>query len=191
VDRQDDQARRLVEYLQQADFTGVIFSRIPLKGTFPLETVRYNSKTNSGPDVLISLRWTADKNEYGAPGMFYSMDGAKGKGSHASLSRFDMNNTLVASGPNFKRGVVNESPTGNVDVGPTILHLLGVKPAKPMDGRVLREALAGENFTPKVKTERIEASHTNGFLRWTQYLKYSEVDGTVYFDEGNGGTSIR
>jgi hypothetical protein len=36
-----------------------------------------------------------------APGMFLSMD-APGKGSHASLSRFDMHNTLIAS-TDFRR----------------------------------------------------------------------------------------
>jgi len=181
-----------VDFLQQTEFAGVVFSRLKIDGTFPLEAVRYNGQTNSGPDVMISMRWTADKNDYGHPGMFYSIEGTKGKGSHASLSRFDMNNTLVAAGPDLKRGFVNETPSGNIDLAPTVLHLLGVNPPKPMDGRVLREALAADTGpAPKVKTDRIEASRTLGLFRWSQYLKFSEVDGAVYFDEGNGGASLR
>ena len=192
LDRQPEMIHRLVEFLQQADFTGVVFSRLKIPGTFPLESVRYDGQTNSGPDVMISLRWTAELNEHGHPGMFYSMDGTKGKGSHASLSRFDMNNTLVAAGPDFKRGFLNETPSGNIDLAPTVLHLLGVKPAKAMDGRVLREALAGDSSpAPRVKTDRLEATRDLGFLRWSQYLKFSEVDGAVYFDEGNGAAAIR
>lgn len=192
LDRQPEMIHRLVEFLQQADFTGVVFSRLKIPGTFPLESVRYDGQTNSGPDVMISLRWTAELNEHGHPGMFYSMDGTKGKGSHASLSRFDMNNTLVAAGPDFKRGFLNETPSGNIDLAPTVLHLLGVKPAKAMDGRVLREALAGDNSpAPRVKTDRLEATRDLGFLRWSQYLKFTEVDGAVYFDEGNGAAAIR
>lgn len=192
VDRQEAVVRRLVEFLQQSDFAGVVFSRLKIDGTFPLETVRYDSQTNSGPDVMISLRWTAEKNDHGVPGMFYSMDGTKGKGSHASLSRFDMNNTLVASGPDFKRGFLNETPSGNIDLAPTVLHLLGVKPPHPMDGRVLHEALATHRGPmPKVKTQRLEASRDIGFLHWSQYLKFSEVDGAVYFDEGNGAAGVR
>jgi arylsulfatase A-like enzyme len=191
VDRQEPVVRRLVDFLQQSDFAGVVFSRLKMEGTFPLETVRYDSKTNSGPDVMISLRWTADRNDHGIPGMFYSMDGTKGKGSHASLSRFDMNNTLVAAGPDFKRGFLNETASGNIDLAPTILHLLGVKAPRPMDGRVLREALVGEKGAPRSKTQRLEATRDIGYFRWSQYLKFTEVDGAVYFDEGNGGAALR
>ena len=192
VDRQEAVTRRLVEFLQQSDFAGVVFSRLKMEGTFPLEAVRYSSVSNSGPDVLISMRWTAEKNEHGFPGMFYSMDGTKGKGSHASLSRFDMNNTLVASGPDFKRGFLNEIPSGNIDLVPTVLHLLGVKPPQPLDGRVLHEAFANHTGPlPKVKTERLEATRDLGFLRWSQYLKSSEVDGAVYIEEGNGAAALR
>ena len=192
VDRQEAVVRRLVEFLQQTDFAGVIFSRVRIDGTFPLEAVKYDSAAKDGPDVLVSLRWTAEKNEYGAPGMFYSVDGAKGKGSHASLSRFDMHNTLVAAGPNLKKGMVNEIASGNIDVAPTVLHLLGVKPAKPMDGRVLFEALSGSNGpAPKSATQRLEASRDLGIFRWSQYLQFTEVDGAVYFDEGNGGPALR
>lgn len=187
---QDAVANRLVEFLQQSDFAGVVFSRLNIPGTFPLDSVRYGL-TNGGPDVMISMRWTSEKNEHGAPGMFYSMDGTKGKGSHASLSKWDMHNTLVAAGPDFKRAFINETASGNIDVAPTVLHLLGVKPPKPMDGRVLREALADGGTAPKAVTRTIEAKRDLGLLRWKQYLKFTEVDGAVYFDEGNGEPVIR
>jgi arylsulfatase A-like enzyme len=189
VEHQEPVVRRLVEFLQQSDFTGVIFSKLNLEGTFPLDAVRYGG-TNAGPDVMISMRWTAEKNEHGFPGMFYSMDGTKGKGSHASLSRFDMNNTLVASGPDFKRGFLNETASGNIDLTPTVLHILGVKPPKPLDGRVLHEAFAdGSRRAPKSVTRTIEARRDIGLFRWHQYLKFTEVDGAVYFNEGNGAPS--
>jgi len=186
VDRTESVIQRLVAFLQTSDFAGVIFSRLKIEGTFPLDTVRYGS-TNNAPDVLISLRWSGDRNEHGAPGMMSAMDGTKGKGSHASLSAFDTRNTLVASGPDFKKGFLNETPSGNIDVTPTVLWILGVKPPAPPDGRVLHEALATSNErVPKVVERRIEATRQVGFFRWTQYLKYSEVGHAVYFDEGNG-----
>jgi hypothetical protein len=143
-DRDEAVIRRLVTFLQTADFTGVVFSRLKLEGTFPLETVRYPS-TNNGPDVVISLRWHAGLNEYGTPGMFQSAEGTKGKGSHASLSPFDMNNTLVAAGPDLKKGIINELPSGNIDLAPTVLWILGVKPSHPLSGRVLHEALSSSS----------------------------------------------
>jgi len=186
VDRTEAVVRRLVDFLQTSDFAGVIFSRLKIEGTFPLDAVRYGS-TNNAPDVLISLRWSAERNEYGAPGLLYSMDGTKGKGSHASLSAFDTHNTLIASGPDFKKGFLNNTPSGNIDVAPTVLWILGVAPPAPLDGRVLHEAFAtSSERVPKVVERRLDATRQVGFFRWTQYLKYSEVGHAVYFDEGNG-----
>ena len=39
-----------------------------------------------------------------------------GQGTHATLSRYDMHNTLVASGPDFKAGWRDALPSGNVDL---------------------------------------------------------------------------
>src|ERR1051325_6680708 len=118
VDHHEDVVRRLVQFLQGSDFAGVIFSRIPVEGTFPLEQVRLNS-ANPAPDLVVSLRWTDDKNQYGAPGLVTSEGGKKNDGTHASLSRFDMHNTLVAAGPDFRQGFMDALPTGNADAAPT------------------------------------------------------------------------
>jgi len=187
IDRDEGVTRRLVEFLQTADFTGVIFSRLPFEGTFPLESVGYSSANANAPDVLISLRWTAERNEYGASGAVISAGGTRGKGTHASLSRYDMTNTLVAAGPDIKKGLISDVPSGNIDLAPTVLWLLGVETSNKMDGRVLHEALVSSNApAPKVKQKKLEAARDVGLFRWTQYLQVSEVDGTVYFDEGNG-----
>lgn len=187
IERDEPVIRRLVEFLQTADFTGVIFSRLPIEGTFPLERAGYNSTNSTAPDVIISLRWNANRNDYGVPGMITSAGGTRGKGTHASLSRYDMNNTLVAFGPDIKKGHISDVPSGNVDLAPTVLWLLGVEPAKRMDGRVLHEALVtSKEPAPKVNVKKLEASREMGLYRWTQYLQFSEVNGTLYFDEGNG-----
>jgi arylsulfatase A-like enzyme len=137
--------------------------------------------------VIVSLRWTADRNDYGAPGYVTSSGGTRGKGTHGSLSRYDMNNTLVASGPDIKKGLINEVPSGNIDLAPTILWLLGVPQVNPMDGRVLHEALVpSKEAPPKVNVKKLEATREVGLFRWKQYLQFSEVNGVVYFDEGNG-----
>ena len=67
--------------------------------------------------------------------------GAKGKGSHASFGPSDVHNTLVAAGPDFKKGLMSDLPSANVDVPPTILHILGVKPPVPMDDRMTEQWL--------------------------------------------------
>jgi arylsulfatase A-like enzyme len=190
VDDDERTTRRLVEFLQGTDFAGVIFSRIRLAGTFPLERVGI-STNNGAPDILISMRWTWENNEYGAPGLFAAEGGKKGKGTHASLCPSDLRNTLVATGPDFKQGMIDELPSGNPDLAPTILHILGVPQpaATPMDGRVLREALVGSTPTPSgdpPATKTLEATHDIGLFQWGQYLKFTEYAGRTYFDEGNG-----
>jgi arylsulfatase A-like enzyme len=71
------------------------------------------------------------------------MERSQARGSHGSTSRFCIHNTLLAAGPDIRVGFRDELPSGNVDVAPTILHLLGVQPEKPFDGRILTEALLG------------------------------------------------
>ncbi len=187
IERDESVTRRLVEFLQTTDFTGVIFSRLPIEGTFPLERAGYNSTNSTSPDVVISMRWRSDRNDYGAPGLLIAPGGTRNKGTHGSLSRYDMNNTLVAAGPDIKPGLISDVPSGNLDLAPTILWLLGVEPIKPMDGRVLHEALVTSKArAPKVNVKKLEASRDHGLFRWTQYLQFSEVNGTIYFDEGNG-----
>ncbi len=186
-----DQAvlRRLVEFLQTRDYTGVLFTRDALPGTFPLALARID--TPEAPDLVISFQWSDGANIHGAPGLQISEIGGErgpGEGNHASLSRFDLHNILLAAGPDFKKGVTDPLPSGNTDLAPTILWLLGVKPPKPMDGRVLSEALTVPG--PKLEsfdTVRHTASAVLGAVTWHQYLTISSVNGVPYFDEGNGG----
>jgi len=174
--------RKLVEFFQASDFGGVIFSRPSIEGTFPLEQVRI--ATTNAPDVLVAMRWSARTNAFGAPGLFAG-DTNK-KGAHGSLSPYDMHNTLVAAGPDFRRGFKDKLPTGNIDLAPTILWILGLQPPQAMDGRILSEAVT-ELKAPKAKPEQktVEASHDGAGFHWRQYLKTSTVGDTIYFDEGN------
>lgn len=186
VDRDEAVIRKTAAVLQQCDFTGVLFSRLPIDGTFPMELVRYNGAGKGSPDFVVAMRWSDVRSDTGAPGMLISTGGGKPGGTHGSLSRYDMNNTLVASGPDLKRGVVSDIPSGNTDLAPTVLEILGIGIPKHVDGRVLREAFAQGDARPEVKEERHEARRKIGFLEWNQYLKTSQVDGAIYFDEGNG-----
>jgi arylsulfatase A-like enzyme len=74
-----------------------------------------------------------------------------------------------------------------VDIAPTALWILGVKPPQRMDGRVLTEALNIKG--PKIKSfeaGQLEASHKTEAGTWHQYLNFTVVNGVSYFDEGNG-----
>jgi len=178
--------RRLVEFLQQSDFAGVIFTRDKIEGTFGLDVAGIDNE--HAPDVAMAFRWNDKKNQFDLPGMIEADWNRKaGEGTHATLSRFDMHNMLIAAGPDIRRGQTDDLPSGNVDLAPTILSIFGVSPAQKMDGRVLSEALVTvDKQTVKPTTETIEV--TKGFLSgtWRQTLKTSRVGSTTYLDEGNG-----
>jgi arylsulfatase A-like enzyme len=180
--------RRLVEFLQQQDFVGVIFTREPMRGTFTLDQVRIHAP--AAPDIVVALRWLPGKSATGVPGLITSEGATRspGQGNHASLSPFDMRATLVAAGPDFRRGLVDQLPSGNADLAPTMLHLLGIDPPQPLDGRVLAETLAAERpvTLPAVELQTLEANCDLGPVVWHQYLRTTEFSGAVYFDEGNG-----
>jgi len=186
--------RRLVEFLQQSDFAGVIFTKQPIEGTFSLEQA--NIQNNRAPDVVMAFHWDDSKNQFGVPGMIDAdWQRAAGKGSHASLSRFDMHNTLIVAGPDFKRGETNDLASGNVDLAPTILQILGIKPPEKMDGRILFEAMTGRVGAlrrPDAAARRPHQAKTFEATKhfrsgtWRQSLQISRVGSTVYLDEGNG-----
>ena len=181
----------LVKFLQTDDSVGTIFASPARPGTFALKDAMIQSP--EAPDIVFSFRWSAAINSDGAPGFVVSesqgsnISAVTQKGTHASLSPFDMHNTLIAAGPDFREGFIDETPSGNVDVAPTILKILGVKPPRSMDGRVLSEALVSpDGAAPKVETKELRAQATLATGEWTQTLKVSEVNGVRYLDEGTG-----
>ena len=190
-DHDETVIRRLITFLQSTDFAGVIFSGISLEGTFPLAQVHIAARSGA-PDVLVSMRWSNEKNEHGVPGLIVSAEGKRGLGTHASLSRFDLHNTLVAAGPDIKAGFVSELPSGNIDLAPTLLHLLGANPPSTMDGRVLLEALVnGDGSGVKPAGRTVEASRDLGLLTWHQYLRLTQCGSATYYEEGNGESRLK
>src|SRR5438067_2429195 len=189
--------RRLVEFLQQSDFAGVIFTKHPMEGTFSLDQAKIAN--DRSPDVAMSFRWKDQKNQFGVLGMIDAdWQRAAGQGTHATLSPFDMHNTLIAAGPDFKHGEVDDLPSGNVDLASTILQILGIKTSEKMDGRILSEAMTGRagvlRQLPKAfgtarrpyQTQTIETNKDFPRGTWKQSLRISRVRSTLYLDEGNG-----
>ncbi len=183
--------QRLVDYLQGTDFAGPIFTRDALAGTFTFNEARID--TPNAPDVMFSYRWTNARNQFGVAGSLISeavLARRAGFGTHASLSPFDFHNTLVAAGPDIRAGFADELPSANVDLAPTILHLLGLHPPQPMDGRILAEALNEPGpSSPAPEEKKVEASRKLGNGTWRQYLKETALGEHLYLDEGNAEKS--
>ncbi|MFZ1888087.1 MAG: alkaline phosphatase family protein [Candidatus Binataceae bacterium] len=132
------------------------------------------------------------------PGLVYSDTGpgdrwTTGMGMHGAAGAREIHNFGAAIGPDFKRVFLDQNPTGNVDVAPTISRVLGLMinagpgGAYPT-GRALTEALSGESsyagashaftMTTDLMLQGVEAITT---LRLTRlgdriYLDDSSVD---------------
>jgi arylsulfatase A-like enzyme len=102
------------------------------------------------------------------------------------MSPHEMRNVLLARGPSFKRGVVSGVPSGNLDLMPTILHVLGLSTEEPVDGRVLNESLARgpdpEGLTWSTKVHHAERALGSG--SHSQEITVSTVGTTAYVDSG-------
>jgi arylsulfatase A-like enzyme len=181
--------QKIVTILQQQPNSGVIFTREKLPGTFPLAEVMLDSAT--APDVIVTSSWKMSALADGHPRVEVVNDGyteyKAGDGMHVTLSPTDLHNLCVASGPDFRRGVTSPIPSGNVDIVPTLLWLMDIKPAASLDGRVLGEALRAE--APAVRSVELGRREAEAKLpggSWKQFLKFTEVNGVRYLEEGNG-----
>ncbi|HEY3662722.1 MAG TPA: alkaline phosphatase family protein [Chthoniobacterales bacterium] len=179
---------KLIDFLERSDFAGVILTRERHEGTFAFAQAKVDSPL--APDVMVACHWNNQPNEFRVVGGMTSDIGrSAGHGSHSTLSPHDMNNTLIASGPDFRPGWEDETPSGNIDLAPTILWILGVKAPQPMQGRVLREALVDPGAQPVAVEKNFIAERRIGDRIWRQHLNAMTVDGVTYFTEGDGSST--
>src|SRR6478609_9455967 len=142
---------KLVGTLQERVAYGPIFVRSSygaVPGTLPLSAINAEGRQDSPPtpDVIVSFSWddaAVTGSNASVPGTEYA-SAQRYRGMHGSFSPRDVHNVLIAKGPHFKVGFEDRSPSGNVDVAPTVASLLAL-PFQAPDGRVLAEAMAGAN----------------------------------------------
>jgi len=155
---------RLVGTLQRTAGVGAIFTPAAaagsldgrVRGTLSFDAIRWQHERSA--DILYSPDWTDRPNSYGVPGTVAS----GGVAGHGSSSPFDIHNTLVAAGPDLKRGGVVRTPSASVDFAPTFLKLLGLNPPSSMQGRPLDEAVNGGGEAPTVRAMQRTATSADG-----------------------------
>jgi arylsulfatase A-like enzyme len=88
----------------------------------------------------------------------------QGQGMHGGFGRDSTYNHMAAIGPDFKQGYVDRLPVGNMDIVPTIAHVLGFDvPRGPLVGRVLSEAFrAGAAAAPPPPLKYLRSAAANG-----------------------------
>jgi arylsulfatase A-like enzyme len=185
----------IVEFLQAQPWCGVIFTaggpgaaEGRMRGTFALEFVHLGGHARS-PDIVFTFPWSSARNRHGVPGTEANIVASGPTGAvqvetanHGGIGPWTVHNTMLAWGPDFKHGVVVRTPASNIDLAPTILHLLGKdEAANAMQGRVLLEALVGGPDEEQVPVEMRSFGVANG--SYSAVLQASRVEGRIYVDK--------
>ena len=182
-DRSPDVVERLAIWLAEQPWAGALVggSGDPKAlGLLPGDAAGITGER--APDIAVSLRWDSGPGANGFAGRSYATGGVPGQGTHGSGSPHELRSILVAAGPSFRSGVASDLPSGNVDLAPTILALLGLATGVPFDGRVLAEAFrrgAPSGPPPRTSLEHVvERATRAGVLR--QRLLLERVGATTY-----------
>jgi arylsulfatase A-like enzyme len=162
-----------------------------VQGTLPASLV--GNEGERAPDVTMSFRWRAEANDAGYTGTIYSSGGTPGQGQHGSMGRSELRNILFARGPGFKDGLKVDTPSGNIDLTPTILKLLGLPSVDGMEGRALEEAMAGGPDPADVdwSSDFYSTECLVGDRMYRQQIRLSRVGDSVYVDEGTSSLGSR
>jgi arylsulfatase A-like enzyme len=106
----------------------------------------------------------------------------EGQGNHGGFGRDQTYNNMAAIGPDFKAAFVDETPVGNMDIAPTLAHILGFElpSVGSLKGRVAVEALAVTSKTPPAEARTMLSAPTASGVR--TLLEYQEVGNVRYYD---------
>jgi hypothetical protein len=91
--------------------------------------------------VIVSFSYDERIAVAGRPGIIYASS-INRRGDHGSFSPSDVRISMMAYGPDFQPGFYDTLPTANVDIAPTVAHILGLG-MPDVQGRRLDEALRG------------------------------------------------
>ena len=186
-----DVVRKTLGILMRLDYVGGIFADDKYcatpkdcPGALPLSSIGLTGHSAVPRPAIV----VAYKIFYGSPGDLQSASQVsdttlqEGQGMHGGFGRDQTFNNMAAMGPDFKVGFLDESPAGNIDIAPTLAHLLGLQMPSvgSVRGRVLEEVLPGGK-SPDTGGRKVMVStpNENG---WSTLLEYQEFGGTRYYD---------
>lgn len=165
-----DKIRKIVEALHREEWVGAVFTKPDKKsdtkgwvtGTLSLDVIHYNHPERSG-DILVAMNWNDKKNDKGYAGSDFS----RGVAGHGGSSPYEINILLLASGPDFRNGLISKLPTSNIDIAPTVLALYDLPLPASMDGRVIKELVKKTASKPPMSKKELLQTEVN--YPWGSY----------------------
>jgi predicted AlkP superfamily pyrophosphatase or phosphodiesterase len=139
----------LLDWLAVQRWVGAIATDLPNSSSLKFASISdIGLNGPRSPHIVVTMRSSATNNPAPLARSGGAASGTVGVGSHGGSSPSELHNTLIASGPSFATGFRSEIPSGNIDVVPTILAILGIQRAEHIDGRVLSEAMHPKDSRP-------------------------------------------
>ena len=198
-DHNAERIKQIVKFLQSQEWIGAVFTAGKnqpsgrkdlgsVEGTFSLELL-HMFNADRGPDIVLTFPWNSSKNGFGIPGTDYTnLTQATGPmrgpvSNHGSMSPWDVRNTFIAWGIDFKRGSVVRVPASNVDITPTLLALKGINAVKGLEGRVLREALNGGPDEEQIPAETRTYTTETSDGKYQAIIEVTEVEQQRYINK--------
>ena len=179
---------RIVRFLAAQDYVGGIFvhDRIgQIPGALQMSDIGLvGSATTPKPAIVISFKsFALDEANPHMSGVIVGGVRQHGQGDHGSLARANTFNNMAAIGPDFKRRFVNQAPVSNVDLQPTLAHLMKrrMRSLGKLRGRIIAEALVGGPSTTR-STRAVKRSRPSD-NRLSTVLMYQVADDRIYLDD--------
>lgn len=166
--------QRVAAWLMEHPAIGHVFSRDrngvegEIAGTLSLGLMN-TGHAERQPELMFILKSTLDADQYGLPGLGAMTPGdvPLGGGMHGGINPHELNTVLIL-GDASGQGAVSQEPAGIIDIGPTVLGLLGLQPAATMMGR---------NLAVPAREEGRELRHSAGSGTFVQHVDVVEQDG--------------
>ena len=187
-DRDANLVRAIVAFLATQDYVGALFvhdSYGHIPGALPMSAIGMVGATPvPSPAVIVGPReFALDPGDPHMTSVIVEGGLQQGQGNHGAFARANSFNNMAAMGPGFKKGFVDNSPVGNMDIAPTLARLMGIPMPNggSLRGRVLSEALV--NGPARIASQRRTLRSDVAASGKATTLNYQQVGGQRYYDQ--------
>lgn len=179
-----------VDALTQMDYIGGIFvddkycpSAKDCAGALPMSDVGLTGASKvPRPAIMVAFRnFQQTPGDLQSAAQIADTTLQEGQGNHGGFGRDQTWNNMAAIGPDFKAKYVDDAPMGNIDIAPTVAHILGIEMPSvgTLKGRVTTEALKGTSAAKGEAKTMVSEPASDGTRT---VLEYETKDGVSYYD---------